>query len=71
MHHPDGKKRKNKEFWGMEGRFKSIDVVLKWWREEKGHKEDLQIYLFPEYQDFIFTEWIQKKDLTSFLEEFS
>jgi predicted GIY-YIG superfamily endonuclease len=71
MHHPDGKKRKNKEFRGIEGRFKSIDVVLKWWREEKGHEEDLQIYLLPEYQEFVLTEWIEKRDLTSFLTEYS
>jgi putative endonuclease len=71
MHHPDGKKRKSKEFWGIEGRFKSIDVVLKWWREEKGHTEELQIYLLPEYQEFVLTEWIEKRDLTAFLEEYS
>jgi putative endonuclease len=71
MHHPDGKKRKNKEFWGIEGRFKSIDVVLKWWKEEKGHEEEMTIFLFPEYYDFITNPFVQKQDLTTFIEEYN
>ena len=68
MHHPDGKRRKNKEFWGIEGRLKSIDVVLKWWREEKGHDEEMTLYVFPEYDEFIVDPFVKKEDITTFLE---
>ncbi len=68
MHHPDGKRRKNKDFWGIEGRLKSIDVVLKWWREEKGHDEEMTLYLFSEYDEFILDPFVKKEDITTFLE---
>ena len=38
MHHPDGKKRKNKKYNGLEGRILSIEEVLKWWLEKEENK---------------------------------
>ena len=51
MHHPDGKRKKDKRYYGIEGRFLSIYDVILWWFLSKNTENPypLHIYIKEEY----------------------
>ncbi len=58
MHHPDGKRKKNSKYFGIEGRLLSIKDVFENWFQKKGFSP-FTIYMIPDYIEFLVLppEW--------------